>query len=172
MAQEPAYPGEGESMPRNLKVEIQKLVNSQFLKEFTKQLNGYEKKVKGMVSDLDLRSRDARKKSRRQLNVFQKRLKRTRKDVEKTVRSLVNQESKLLNKSLGELKIALKQLSEQEQKAKKTAKRPKRKTAKKRARRTRAGRSRLETIKQLGESRQPTLEPEPVSDADQPPVAP
>ncbi|MEZ4752656.1 MAG: hypothetical protein R3B54_19075 [Bdellovibrionota bacterium] len=136
--------------PRNLKVEIQKeiqkVANSKFLKEFSKQLNGYEKKVRDVVRDFNLRSQEARSKSKKQMDQFTKRLNKTRKDVEKTLKSLINEESRLLNKSFNELVSHLKELSEQES-AKKA---PKKKAATKK--KSAPKKKRLQTLKNLHES--------------------
>lgn len=143
--------------PRNLKIElqkeIQKVANSKFLKEFSKQLNGYEKRVKEVVRDFNLRSQEARKKSKKQMDQFTKRLNKTRKDVEKTLKSLINEESRLLNKSFNELVSHLKDLSEQDEKAAAKASAPKKRAKKK----TAPKKKRLQTLKNLHESHKEEL---------------
>ncbi len=82
------------------------------------QLGTYEKRVKALVKDLDLKSRDARSKSREQLDRFTTQIKSTRNQLEKRVVTLVNYEADRLNKGLNELVGYLKTLSKQEQSVK------------------------------------------------------
>lgn len=77
-------------------------------------LGTYEKKVRKIVKELDLKSRDARSKSREQLDRFTSQLKTTRGEFEKRVVTLVNHEADRLNKGFNELVSYLKTLSKQE----------------------------------------------------------
>ncbi len=94
------------------------LRNSDFLHGISKQWTSYEKRVKSLVKDLDLKSRDARDKSRKQLDVFANQLQKTKVDVEKKVVSLVNYEAGRLNQGFNELVTYLKSLSTNEKLAK------------------------------------------------------
>lgn len=100
-------------MPRpNLKFDFKQLSNlgsqlpksaSSMLGRFSDQLNGYEKRVRGIVKEIDVKSRDAREKSAQRLDRFAQHVKKTRNNVEKRVVSLVNTEGKRLNKRVNEL---------------------------------------------------------------------
>lgn len=74
----------------------------------------YEKKVKSLVKEIDLKSRDAREKSKDQLDKFTEKLKNRKSDLEKRVVGLVNVEAEKLNKGLTELVSYLKTLSHEE----------------------------------------------------------
>lgn len=110
-------------MGQNL-IDFRNFIKSEKLNQFAKGisdglshgLGGYEKRVKSMVKELDLKSRDARVKSREQLDRFAKQLKTTRSQLEKRVVTLVHSETERLNKGLNELVTYLKTLSKQEKK--------------------------------------------------------
>jgi hypothetical protein len=101
------------NLPKQL-VDIKGLLKSQWVSGLSKHLNAYEKKVKELVHELDLKSRDARDKSRKQLDQFTLQLKKTRTEVEKKVLTIVNQESHRLNKGLSELVTYLKSVAKSE----------------------------------------------------------
>mgnify|MGYP003395825186 FL=1 len=84
----------------NLKVDLKKLKGLPVLNHFSEQLDGYENRLKGIVRDLDLRSKDARLKSRKKLDAFTGQLKRTRTDMEKQVLKIVTREGKKINNGL------------------------------------------------------------------------
>lgn len=88
-------------------------------------LGGYEKKMRSLVKDLDLKSRDARSKSREQLDRFANQIKTTRGELEKRVVTIVNHEADRLNKGFNELVTYLKALSQQEQASAKRSKKAK-----------------------------------------------
>src|SRR5580765_6397819 len=97
--------------PEKLRSELKRLANSELVSGISKQLNVYEKKVKDLVNNFDTKSREARGKSREQLDKFATQLKRTRTDVEKRVRDLLTQEGQRLNKGMGELVNYLKSMA-------------------------------------------------------------
>jgi len=101
-------------MPQKNLAGLKNFLESKWNDSVSKQLNIYEKKVKDLVKDLDLKSRDAREKSREQLDAFTHQVKKTRTDLEKRIVTLVNQETKRLNVGLNELVSYLKSLSHSE----------------------------------------------------------
>jgi hypothetical protein len=101
------------NLPKQL-VDIKGLLKSQWVSGLSKHLNTYEKKVKELVHELDLKSRDARDKSRKQLDQFTQQLRKTRTDVERKVLTIVNQESQRLNKGLAELVVYLRSVAQNE----------------------------------------------------------
>ena len=84
----------------NLRVDLKKLSKLPVLNHFSDQLTGYESRLKGIVKDLDLRSKGAREKSRRKLDKFAGQIRKTRSEVEKQVIKIVNREGKKLNNGL------------------------------------------------------------------------
>lgn len=105
-------------MAQKHRIDFQTILNSPFVNKLannlSKQASSYEKKVKEVVHDLDLKSRDARQKSKKQLDRFGKQLKATRSDVESKVKSLVNHEAERLNKGFGDLVTYLKSVAKSE----------------------------------------------------------
>lgn len=83
--------------------DLKKLANAQVFIPLTKQLNVYEKKARGLIKEFDLRSREARDKSRARLDDFLVQLKKTRTEVESKVRSLYEEESKRINARVNDL---------------------------------------------------------------------
>ena len=73
------------------------------LGNFTKQLNGYEKRVKSLVGDLEVRKEEARNIGKAKLERLVDQIRTTRTQVEKTVTHLVEDEKKKLNGRLEEL---------------------------------------------------------------------
>ena len=115
----------------NLMVDLKGFLQSEFVTGISKQLNAYEKKVKVLVKDLNLKSQEARDKSRLQLDNFAEQIKKTTNEVEKKVVTVVNQEVHRLNKGFNELVTYLKSVALQEKaavvkavSAKKLAKKP------------------------------------------------
>lgn len=112
-------------MGQNL-IDFRNFIKSERLNQLTKgiseglghglsdYLGTYEKKVRKIVKELDLKSRDARKKSGEQLDRFTNQLKSTRGEFEKRVVTLVNHEAERLNKGFNDLVSYLKTLSKQE----------------------------------------------------------
>ena len=101
-------------------IDLKGLLNSRLLKSewfggLSKQLTDYEKKVKTVVHELDLKSRDARVKSRKQLDQFASQVRKTKVELEKTVVALVNKEAQKLTKGFNELVGYLKVLSQREE---------------------------------------------------------
>jgi hypothetical protein len=87
------------------------VMGAPWVSELSQHLNEYEQKLKSVVKDLDLKGRDAREKSRKQLDSFTRQLKKTRTDLEKRVRTLVNQEAKRINIGFNELVTYLRALA-------------------------------------------------------------
>lgn len=112
-------------MGQNL-IDFRNFIKSERLNQLTKGLSEgighglsdylgtYEKKVRKIVKELDLKSRDARSKSREKLDHFASQLKTTRGEFEKRVLTLVNHEAERLNKGFNDLVSYLKTLSKQE----------------------------------------------------------
>lgn len=95
-------------------IDIKGLLDSRWVQGVSKQVNTYEKKVKGLVKDLDLKTRDAREKSQKQLDRFTVQIKKTRGQLEARVVEVVNQEAARLNKGFVELVTYLKSLANNE----------------------------------------------------------
>lgn len=112
-------------MGQNL-IDLKSLIKSerfnQLAKGISSGISGYEKRVKAFVKDLDIKGRDARTKSKEQLDRFTTQLRTTRTELEKRVVTLVNSEADRLNKGFNELVGKLKHLSQQEQQALKKSK--------------------------------------------------
>jgi hypothetical protein len=103
-----------EKFAKSLKSEFKSLSQSHFAGQVSKQWAEYEKKMKDFVKDMNLRSRDAREKSREQLDKFTDQLKTARTQIEKKVSDVVNQEAKVINKAVGDLRTYLKTVSRSE----------------------------------------------------------
>ena len=133
------------SIRPNFKVDFSKWAKHPAINQLTQQVTTYEKRVAGLVKDFDLKSREARERSRKQLDKVLVQLKQTRAKVEKRVTQLVQLESKKLNKRVNELVAYVSKISRQEVKvraaaagrAKKTT--TSRKTTTTRSRKTRSG---------------------------------
>jgi hypothetical protein len=132
-----------------LNLDLKKLSKSHLLENLSQHLNGYEKRVRSLVRDFDLRSRDAREKSREQLDRFADRLREARGNVETKVAAVLNQEGQRLNKGVQELLNYLKTASKSEKlspkvvspkkRPAKVAQRAKKSSAGKRTRKSAAG---------------------------------
>lgn len=96
------------------KADWKRLAGSPLVGNLSKHLNAYEGKVKKLVRDFDLKSRDARETSRKQIDKFTIQLKRTRTEVEKKVTVLLNEEGQRLNKAMAELFNYLKSMAKNE----------------------------------------------------------
>jgi len=110
----------------NLFKEFERFTKLDIVKNISKRVNTYEKRVRGLVDDLDLSSFDAKVEGRKQLNKFQKQLKQTRRDLEGRVGDVIQKESKRINTRYNELVSILKTLSDGA-----TTKRPRKKTKRK-----------------------------------------
>ena len=91
------------SLRSNLKVDFSKWAKHPAISQLTEQLNTYEKRVSTLVKNFDLKGREARQRSREQLDKVVGQLKETRGKVEKKVTQLVSLEGKKLNKRVNEL---------------------------------------------------------------------
>ena len=103
------------------------------LNQVSKQLNDYESRVKTFVQDMDLKSRDARVRSRKHLDQLVTQIRKTRINLESRISEVVNSEGKRLNEKVNEVLKRLVLTAKAEKKAK-TASRSKTKatTTKKR----------------------------------------
>jgi hypothetical protein len=104
-------------MASKFKVDLKQWMNSPQVENLSKHLTDYEKRVKELVKELNLKSRDAREKGKVQLDRFTTQVQKTRTDVEKNVKTLLQQEGKVLNQKLNELVTYLKGLAANEKKA-------------------------------------------------------
>lgn len=80
------------------------------VEQLTKQLAGYEKRVKQIVHDMDVSTRDARKQGRDRLDRFLEDLRGRRSQLEKKVTELVSTESKKIHEGVNDLVAYLKVL--------------------------------------------------------------
>jgi hypothetical protein len=104
-------------MASKFKVDLKKLMNKPQVENLSKHLTEYDHKVKELVKELNLKSRDAREKGKVQLDRFTAQVQKTRTDVEKNVKTLLQQEGKVLNQKVNELVTYLKGLAANEKKA-------------------------------------------------------
>lgn len=133
------------SLRSNLKVDFNKWAKHPAVHQLTQQLGTYEKKLSVLVKDFDLKGREARERSRKKLDRLVVQLKYTRGKVEKRINTLVNLESKKLNKRVNELVSYLTQVARQEDRkmeaskgrAKKNAENRRKASSRKRSTRTR-----------------------------------
>lgn len=102
------------SIRSNLKVDFSKWAKHPAINQLTQQVNAYEKRVSTLVKDFDLKGREARERSRKQLNKVLVQLKQTRAKVEKRVTQLIQTEGKRLNKRVTELMNNVAKMSRQE----------------------------------------------------------
>lgn len=102
-----------------LKLDLKALANSELMGSLSKHLNTYEKKVKKLVNDFDLKSRDARHKGQLQLDKLANQFKKTRSDLEKRVTGLLHAEGQRLNQGVSELFNYLKSIAKNEKLEKK-----------------------------------------------------
>lgn len=112
--------------------DLKKISSHRIVKDFGKQLNTYESRVRDLVKELNVSGGQARKRSRKQVDRVSKLVKKARKDVEKKVVDLVNKETRIINKLLksrvNELVKTLRNFSEDKAPSKSS---PKRKTKRK-----------------------------------------
>lgn len=80
-----------------LRSDLKRIANSALVGNLSKQFNLYEDRVKKFVKDFDLRSQEARQRSRHQIDQFTNHLQKTRKQVEKRVTNVIEKEGKRLN---------------------------------------------------------------------------
>lgn len=95
-------------------IDFKEVLKSPWVNRVSKQVATYEKRLRVLVNDLDLKSREAREKSKQRLDEFQTQVKRTRSDVEKRVVTLVNEEAVRLNKHFADVLSYLKSLANRE----------------------------------------------------------
>ena len=133
-------------MQNKLKSDLKRLAGSPLVGGLSKQFNVYEDKVKKIVHDFDLKSREARKTSRKQIEKFTVQLKKTRSGVEKKVSALLNEEGKRLNKAVLEMFNYLKSMAKNEKLTQKGKSSSKKKSPK-------ARRGESSTTKRAGKSR-------------------
>lgn len=100
-------------LEQKLKAEIKKLSNSQVGQVLSEQLKTYEKKLKTLVDDLNVRGRDARDKSKKQLETLADQLKHSRSDLERKILTTLNKEAKRLNKNFQDLFTYIEKLTEE-----------------------------------------------------------
>ncbi len=102
-------------MPQpKLKLDLKKLAESELAQSLSRHLNSYEVRVKRLVKDFDVKSREARDKGQKQLDKFAGQLKRTRTGLEKRVSTLYHHESQRLNQGVNELFNYLKSIAKSE----------------------------------------------------------
>jgi len=102
------------SLRSNLKVDFDKWAKHPAVHQLTQHLGTYEKRLSTLVKDFDLKGRSARERSRKKLDKLVVQLRQTRGKVEKRINTLVNAESKKLNKRVNELVSYLTQVARQE----------------------------------------------------------
>lgn len=117
-------------MQTKLKLDLKRLANSALATNLSRHLKDYEAKVKKVVHGFDLKSRDARAKSKKQLDQFAVQLKKTRGQIEKKVVTLAQEEGERLNKRVVELVNYLKSVAGNEKIASRSAQPGKKKTSK------------------------------------------
>ena len=100
--------------PSMLKLDLKAIANSELVGNLSKHLTAYEKKVKELVNDFDLKSRDARAKGQRQLDKLAGQFKKTRTELEKRVTGLLHIEGQRLNQGVSELFNYLKNIAKNE----------------------------------------------------------
>ena len=101
-------------VPPKFKIDIKKLSKGQIVSQVSKHLGAYEKRVQGLVKGFDIKSRDARTKSRKQIDKFAKQINKTRSSLEKQLTSVIHKESKWLEKGVNELFKKLKIVAKDE----------------------------------------------------------
>lgn len=104
-----------------LKADLKKIANSALVSNLSKQFNSYENRVRKFVTEFDLKSREARTRSRKQIDQFADQLQKTRKEVEKRVTKVIEKEGKRLNGRATVLFNYLKSVAKNEKLAQKAA---------------------------------------------------
>lgn len=97
-------------MPFNIDLKKLSKESLKSVDQLSKQLATYEKRVKTLVHDMDVSTRDARKQGRERLDGFLNDLRVRRDQLEKKVTELVNTESKKIQDGVNELVAYLKVL--------------------------------------------------------------
>lgn len=139
---------------RNLKIDLKQLLKSDVVNNLTQHLNGYETKVRKLVEELNLKSLEARTKSKKQLDHFSEQIKKTRSDVERKVLTIVNQEAHRLNRRLTDLVDYLDTVAKKESKSTTTTKKTRSGGSKSKAKRTTRSHSASASQHSLGASTQ------------------
>ena len=102
-----------------LKSDLKRLAKSNLVVNLSRHFNQYEGRVKRLVQDFDLKSREARENGKKQIDKFTSQLKETRGQVERRVSEVLNEESKRLNDRMTELFNYLKSVARNEKIARK-----------------------------------------------------
>jgi len=99
-------------MPFNFNIDLKKLSKESLksVDQLSKQFVTYEKRVKKLVHEMDVSTRDARQQGRERLDSFLKELRVRRDALEQKVAELVHLEGKRINEGVNELVTYLKQL--------------------------------------------------------------
>lgn len=97
-----------------IRSDLKRWASSDFVRGLSRQFSDYEVRVKEVVRDFDLRSRDAREKSRDQIEKFAKQLKKTRAKVEGQVNTLLSTEGHKLNGRVRQVFNYLKTIAQNE----------------------------------------------------------
>jgi hypothetical protein len=112
-----------------VKSELKRFLSAKQVEELSKQFEVYEKRVRQAVKQFDLKGREAKAKGQVQLDKFTSQVKRRGQELEKQFKSLVNQESKVLNQGLHDLFSYFKTLTQTGSATKANAKNKSRKRA-------------------------------------------
>ena len=96
------------------KLDLKKLANSELVGSLTKHLTQYEGKLKKLLNEFDLKSREARSKGQKQIDKVSQQFRQTRGDLEKRVTNLLHQEGKRLNEGVNDLVNYLKSVAKSE----------------------------------------------------------
>jgi len=110
-----------QNVKKNMKLDFKEISSNPMVKNLSEQWVTYEKRVKTLIRDFDLKSRDARVKGKEHLDKFLVQLKKTRTQLESNIRVFAKNESKVLNKGFNDLVVYLKTLSQKEAAAAKKA---------------------------------------------------
>lgn len=97
-------------IPFNIDLKKLSQESQKSVEQLTKQFAAYEKRVKGLVHEMDVSTRDARKQGRERLDRFLEDLRGRRGLLEKKVTELVSSESKKIQEGVNELVAYLKVL--------------------------------------------------------------
>lgn len=117
-------------MKKPPKIDLKKIAQTQ-LKTVTDQLTSYEKRAKQLVKDFELTGKDAKQKSRAQLDSVVEQLRKTRTELEDKVKLLVEKESGRIDKKVNDLFDTLLTFANLEKKQKAPKSSPARQSTKK-----------------------------------------
>jgi hypothetical protein len=85
-----------------LKLDLKKLSKSELVENLSRHLSAYEDRWKKVLRDFDVKSRDARDRSREQWDKFSRQLKDRRVELEKRVTNTFQVESKRLSRQINQ----------------------------------------------------------------------